>query len=576
MKLFQHNVNRRSLVVLLLFLSHLFTINAQTPWSFKKFRKEVDDMIALPYSGKKLWLFKMSGLWGLYDEEGEQQLVPPEYQMVLPAVESTYFYIIRDNFVGFYVLNGGEILPPDQFKQLQVVIDSSGTYYLQNTTHVEKESGYYTTHTTEYQSFRLEQDEQKSWSLRQVSQNPFLRKNDKVKIKDEIEWIREDEWVHHYSYIKKADDTGSLLSPINYFEVADQQSGVISIEKKRYLIPPNYAEITWHDDYFKARSYTMINPINPLAYAVVESIFTTDFQLIESPPGGYVGLIRGDGYYTHDLDGTTVTLYDPVGKQLFTIEEFDGYPNEVLSIGERYYIACCPENMEEEEMRVFRQNIFSKDGQLLHKSKFRFERILENEELAIVSVINPTGDFDLMYGLYDLTENEFLINPEYEQLQRIRTRNSLLEVPNPDCDSYFIGNLNETVYLWDCTGKAFSGVVDYVSGETYDVDELEKSPESNSSSSEVTHIIEDPMNDFTMGDIGYYNATIEDSWRELTIYRCTHEYDDDKKVFFALGDKSTLILAPEFTSIRFHRANKTVELMYNDETYIFPVSRYEK
>lgn len=559
--------------VLLLLLP--FTAGAQTPLGFKQFSRHVDDKIELPYQGKQLWLFKKDSLWGLYDEEAEQQLVPPDYDMVLPGIESVFYYVIRDHFVGFYALNGGEIIAPNEFEQLQLVVDTSGVYFLQHVKDITKQDKYYTTHTTETRSFELFQDDQSLWASREVSAPPLIRDNSRVKIHDGVKRIQEDQWIHQHAYLQKADDKGWWGSPINFLKVADQQSSVVAIQEKRYLIPTEYAEITWQTDYFQAKSYTSDNPINPLGYAAVESIFTTDFQWIASPPAGHAGLIMGGGYYTHDMAGTTVTLYDSLGKQLFTIDDFEGYPQEVLAVGDKYYLACCPENVEEEEMRVFRQSIYNREGQRQKTSKFRFEEIDEDKGLAIASVLSPeVGSFELNYGVYDLKQNEFMIRPEYEQLVHIAFENSLVEVPDPGCDSYFSGTLNETSFFWDCRGKRFAAQADFVSGQGYVVEVLEK-PEVNSDSSSVTHIIEDAFNDLTAGDIGYYHASIEDTYRGLIIYRCIHAYNKEA-VYFALGDHSQLILAPGFTSIHFQKDNETVHLEYEDQTYVFPISRYEK
>ncbi len=564
----------RSAGLLILLLLFAYNAGAQVQWKFKKFSKEVEDRIELPYGGMKLWLFEKDSQWGLYDEETEKQVVPPKYDMVLPGVESGFYYVFQNGFVGFYAQNGGEIISPDEFQQLQLVMDTSGVYFLQHAREITRHSGSYTTHTTEYRSFELLKNGQSQWTAREVPRNPLIRGNSKVEIKNDVKLIHDDQWIHHYSYILETDAKKDFTSPVNYFKVVDQQSGVISIDKKRYLIPPEYAEITWQEDYFRASAYTMDNPINPLAYALVESIFTTDFQLIESPPAGYAGLILGGGYYTHDMDGKTVVLYDSTGNKSFTIDDYGAYPEEVLTIADKYYLACCPENVEEEEMRVFRQSVYNRGGQLQKTSKFRFEQLYEDKGLAITSILSPEVEsFDLVFGLYDLRKDEFMISPEYEELYGIPIKNSLAEIPDPGCDIFFTGKMDETYYSWDCRGEPITTETAYVSGEIYEVEALE-SLETTSDSLSTTHIIEDPLNDYTYGDLGYYNARIEDTWRDLIIYRCTHEYDDDKQVFFALGDSSQLFLAPEFTSIRFDKADKTVHLEYKSKTYIFPVSRY--
>jgi hypothetical protein len=105
-----------------------------------------------------------------------------------------------------------------------------------------------------------------------------------------------------------------------------------------------------------------------------------------------------------------------------------------------------------------------------------------------------------------------------------------------------------------------------------------QNPEKNSDSSwRVTHIIEDPFNDLTMGDIGYFNASIEDTYCGLIIYKARHEYRDESFTY-GLGYEGSdqLILAPEFKLIRFNKSHQTIELVYKDKTYIFPLSRYEK
>ena len=277
------------------------------------------------------------------------------------------------------------------------------------------------------------------------------------------------------------------------------------------------------------------------------------------------------------MKGTKVTLYDTSAVKLFTVLDSGGYPEEIFSMGGSYYLACCPDNEEEMEMRVFKQSIYNRKGQLINNSKFGFEQIYEEKGRAIVSVIDPHNEFGLLFGVFNLINNQFLIPPEYTEMYLLEIRHSLTEIPDKTCDYYFKSNYSGEDLLWDCEGRVFSGVAEYVSGEGLEVEKL-KNPEKHGGSSwMVTHIIEDTFNDLTMGDIGYINASIEDTYGDLIIYKARHEYHDE---FFTYGlgyeDSAKLILAPEFRFIRFDKAQQTIELNHKNKTYIFPLSRYEK
>lgn len=568
---------KRTFFISLLTLICCAHIEAQSKWSFRKFRREVDGKKELPYKGKQLWLFEKNGGWGLYDAETEQQLVPPDYDMVLPTIESIFFYVIRDNFVGFYAINGGELIPPDQFRQLQLSRNASGQYFVRNAKDIVKENHGYTIYTTKFRTFELLESAQKTWSVKEMTRGrPNLRTGSEVRIEDKVKWLREDQWIHHHTYIKSPPNENIGNINTHYFSVADQQSGVISVKSKTYLIPPEYAEIDWRDGYFQALSYTMNNAIDPLAYANVESIYTSDFRLIKSPPAGYAGLINGGGYYTYDVTGTQVILFDSLAEKIVSINDSKGPPDDILSIGDKYYLACFADGDEEIEMRVFNQNIYDKEGHLIAHSKFGFEQIYEDKGIAIVSVINPLKEYGLLFGVYDLENNQFLVPPGYTELYLMNTKNSLTEVPAETCDYYFLSKQDGKDLLWDCKGWGFAGVAAYVSGEGLEVSALEKAYKYGESSWMVTHNIEDPFNKESYGDLGYFHASIEDTYRGLVIYKAMHEYQDESFTY-GLGyeDSDQLILAPEFKSIRFDKTRQTVELVYKDETYIFPLSRYE-
>ena len=54
---------------------------AQENWTLKKLNKQFKNVVSLPYSLDKFWLFEKDGNWGLYSETQEKLLVPPSYDV---------------------------------------------------------------------------------------------------------------------------------------------------------------------------------------------------------------------------------------------------------------------------------------------------------------------------------------------------------------------------------------------------------------------------------------------------------------------------------------------------------------
>ena len=566
--------------LLFLFILNSFYCASAQEWSFKKFNKQVENKIKLHYSIDELWLFENEGRWGIYNQSKSAQMVPPLYDLVLPTLNADIFYVTKGDFVGLFSLNGGELLPPNRFENLKLLSSESGELFVRNEKKIYQEEYGYTTIHTEYTDYSLNTSSDDTWSV--VKTNARFRIQSETNLhEDGLEQFK-DHWKHRHGHLEiEMIEMDGFAKPGYILTNTIQQSSIISRDRK-YLIPPRYFGIRDRGSFIevmtaKPQSEEPSQNIN----FTKKGLFTPGYMKVIAPIDGYVGDIWTGGYYAH-TDSSELRIFDNVGSIVFVIPDFKEYIEYITLHKEKYYIAC--NSMDGMEMSIYDQHIYTMSGDFINMVPLSFFYLEGAGIIVPVEKIDPDGDYDLVYGLFDLNKSMMVGEASYDDATHRDYKNTLTltTIEDQDC-KYYSDMVKDGVHFYfNCKGDTISVTDLDVNGRDYQIVAAEKESsrmdfhESPTSPFIHTHVIYySPPDDY----YGYgpgLAAVIEMEYQGLAIFKIYSEYSNDIAYGLAYPDEDQMILAPVFEKIVFDKEGKYLKLIYNSKEYIFSLDRYEK
>ncbi|MEQ8686643.1 MAG: hypothetical protein RIE86_15190 [Imperialibacter sp.] len=554
------------------------TLQAQTNWPLRQFRKAQPTAELMPYAMDQLWGFGKPGSRGIYSQSQAAVVVPPAYDLVLPTMEKDLFYVVRGDFAGLYAANGGELVPPDQFQNFRIFTNSEGKLIAENAVEVRSEGAGYATTSVKKVAFSLLRLADSAW--RAVEIKPaFWLSEDLNRREDRIERYAKGQWIHHHALLEiKLVDMPGFVEPGTQVTKVVQESSIITTGNAGYLIPPRFVYILPQDTYLE------VGVVKPLAHEPSQSsvytkkgVYSMAFKEVIPPTSGSVFPTEPTGFAVYD--NPSLSIFDTEGVKLGEITGFEQSIDHIALIGDKVYIACFSQDEEQLEMSIFDQHIYKLTGDFLGSFPFTFLFVPKNGTIASIEKIDPTTPFGLAYGLFDLQASQWVSDPTYSRVIQPHFRETLSPWENGKCSYYFDLSKAETHDYFDCEGQPINGVAATVSGSTYKIITAEEDAsmafhEPATAPFEFSHVlisVEEEM-DFEQG-----MAVVKEAEKSgLVIYKAYLAYNDTSKYGLGYSDEDHLLLAPVFDSIQFIDATEEINLTYRGEVYKFPLSRYQR
>lgn len=361
--------------------------SAQTKRTFKKLNRQSEKVVLLPYSLDRFWLFEKKGSWGLYSETQEKVLVPPNYDLALPTLEKGLFYIISGQSAGIYSsADQTELLKPG-FSNLKFLQDEEGRLYIEDTETVLNEGdGVDDFYAGEFYSERddtylLAQSPSSGiWSIGEGLLERDLNLKDENLRKDNVMFYKENDWIHNHTRLeikKKEHSPGFILTDVM------EESGIISAFDKTYRIPSRYYDIRERSTFIRVNKVGELELDYYPPISTLKGMYTLSYRLIGDPQKGHRGgTIRDGGFYFYG--NSALKLLDSAGSIVTEIKDSNSRIQGISELNGKYYIAS---DSYGDQIDVYNQDIYSRDGQFIKLLRFEFESIYKDANSAKVSMI---------------------------------------------------------------------------------------------------------------------------------------------------------------------------------------------
>ena len=380
-----------------------------------------------------------------------------DYQLVLPAQDSTISFIINHGKIGVYdnvhdnelllkgQIDGVEIAPINVYKAYIDLLAEDGRGEL-----IVKET------------YLLSKDRSGKASISKVDSGKREKSYSHTGYfyENNIRLIDDGRVIHNLSAVEPSD----MHNGLRIF----QKSGVYSLKENRFVIPPEHVRIEairslkYEKDgplFFKSFVIEEDEAIHQVEYFDEEGdlyglptenfkygLYNSEFQVLIEASDSKINSMRFGGF--HKEDGIN-ELYNKSGR-LITTENIDISNYEEVFITEQYIVvrhSVYDEAVNFDDQEVY--SFYDKTGEFIEGKSLEISKFLEmpNKALGIVTSYDEDFEYITYSGVFDFDKRAFAIPDIYDEIKVEGEHGT---------DYYFFCRKKDSITYYDMDFKVFN------------------------------------------------------------------------------------------------------------------------
>jgi hypothetical protein len=549
------------------------------------------------YNEKSNWLVEKDGKLGLNSKRGGE-IVPTKYDLVLPALQNEFSFIVKEGMLGLYDnIAHKELIVVEYYDIMRLHSVDENVWIL----HYNKDPEYFLTDNRKYMitkeldgSIQIQLVRRTAYDKSLSYHNNFgLQKLDSL------------HYIHLYTHVETEKDSINLLDNTYnvLLEETIQKTGLFSLNEKVFVIPPEYYEIEllWDMDSFelpiyypfynvmqldkttfdkKNKNYQAIKPYDELLYT---GLFNMDFKLVVAPQSAIYYPLRYGGFYRWNNDSLYVMnekgevnfKLGDVPENLYTVEVFNN----------KYYLAYnpCDDVNYEINTNFCTYKIYNQKGEFLKEESLSIEASTKIPNVFIVLKQDSNNVWEYNTGIYDFSESKYIVAPEYEYIDHVYYYEGLVKCETNNCSYYYALSKNDEITYLDEYLRPFIRET-VVSGNYNDWKYCDGFFIDLTLDTIKTNVIEFPSFGENNESINYKLGPLYkcDEFEEFELYGYRYDsineieiiilfdikdIDTQKSPYYALKFKKQdkLLLPPAFEKMEINREKHTLDFSLNGE-----------